>query len=470
MISLQPGIAPLDSALFDRQHIRPGIEIQHDIDLVVIACAVGVALAAVLLLVWRAKSRPQDGAWLLPGFVVFAQALSLCASWIVWETAAPEDLWRAMTLRYEFGWLAVIVGAVVLAAFTGKRRERVDWRVLVAMGGLLCIVGSQAMSAWIADIHPIPVIYVPILVVILTLSLFPLPMSKAVDLVLVTLGVICLVSLATIFFDTPWAQFGESRRIPAPFIEGRLNGLLTHPNVLAPLASIGLVLAATRRRWFDWWLAVPVFGLTLWLTDGRTQILITCLVLAGLAAVRVAQRFGRLWISRVAIGSTVAITLIATLVLGGGSDSSEVRSLNGRTQLWHDAVDYWHSSPVYGVGPAAFDVSYRLQSGHGWAFGAHNQILQTLAAEGIIGIVVLVITMMTFVAIAAAATGRRRAQLISVGSIALATMMVETPLWLELYPPQWFVFLSVLIVLFAARPDDADANSAPVRDASIHSM
>lgn len=427
--------------------------IVHEKWLLVLAIVIGIIVPLGATWVMRRRGRP-DETNVAPVLVILGQVAVTCWLWIANGHTITEGDRRHNFLRYEFGWIALVTASVVLGIVLWRKRPAFEHQRIWLAAGLLGIIASQAVSAWVAGFSPQIEVYSLIIAIILVLTVFPMTMTRAVDLTLVALGTVCVVSVAMIVFGVDWAVQGGYRRIPAPFIDGRLRGVVGHPNVLAPLASIGLVLTVTTRRLNMRWLLAPVFALTLWLTDGRTQIAATVAVLAALGLMSFVKRVDRTWFRRSAFAGLAACGLVAILVLGAGSDSSDVQTLNGRTRLWEDALDYWRSSPWIGVGPNAFDVNYRLKPGLGWAGGAHSQIFQSLAGEGIIGVVVLIVTMMIFVSIAVSAPGRRHTQLIATGFIALASMLVETPFWLELYLPQWFLFLSVVIVLFAARPDD----------------
>ncbi len=432
---------------------RPELLIGDDRGLILLAVVIGAVVGFALVGAYRVRKGTWPNSPIV-GFVLIAQAAISAAVWVALGSTPSADSGRQFFLRYEIGWIIIVVATAIMIGSLWRSCRPLPRRNLALLIVLVGVIATQAVSSWISGISPLVGAYIPAVVIVVSLTLFSLPMDRAVDAVLLSLGAVCIVSLLTIPFDIEWSVLSNSRRIPAPFIDGRLKGVVAHPNVLAPLASLGLVLSVTYRRRNVRWLLAVMFGFTLWLTDGRTQIAATAAILGGMLVVSGLARVDRVWLRRGAFVVLASVALVGVLQLGGGSDSSDLQTLNGRTRLWEDAVEYWQSSPIYGVGSEAFDAFYRMQPGLGWAYGAHNQIMQTLAGEGTIGVVVLAAAMTTFVAIATTAEWRRRKQLIASGLVGLATMMVEAPLWLELYLPQWFLFLSVLIVLFAARPDD----------------
>ncbi len=68
-----------------------------------------------------------------------------------------------------------------------------------------------------------------------------------------------------------------------------------------------------------------------------------------------------------------------------------VTTLTGRTQIWDAALREWKDNPVFGYGPDLFNVEHRMRIGMNFAFHAHNQVIQTLAQSGLVGLVGLIV-------------------------------------------------------------------------------
>lgn len=101
---------------------------------------------------------------------------------------------------------------------------------------------------------------------------------------------------------------------------------------------------------------------------------------------------------------------------------------------------------LIGVGPDAFDRQWQRITGS--APGAHNEVLQTLAAQGLLGVAFLACATGAYILAIRRTRDEVRFTLVLVGIVGLSFMAMETPL----RPEQsitgvGFLFVSVFVAL-----------------------
>lgn len=236
-----------------------------------------------------------------------------------------------------------------------------------------------------------------------------------------------------------------------PMTEERRLVLLTYePNHLARLAALGAVAAVaiglrtTRSslHLLAWPIAATCAGAVL-LTQSRTG---AAAMAAAMAIPVIRASRPRLALTAAAVGmlavgaigvAGLAGPVVETLSRTGDRSLADIRTGNGRIELWPAVIDEWASSPVVGVGLGHdFEtVSETRRDGRiGWhAEHSHSLVLHVLMVSGAAG----------FVAFAAAMTdalwsGLRRADpwplsllvLIAIDGLSEAVLSTPGPAWL----------------------------------------
>ncbi len=197
-------------------------------------------------------------------------------------------------------------------------------------------------------------------------------------------------------------------RLGGSFPSRALSGALGYDNASAALY---LQAGAAALMVFAWWeqryglshpMAVAgllVFGLlAIAALDVNSRAVDALLALPLLALIP-----RRHWAVRATIAACGAVSLLAlivTVVLGltysprgpaSGVGGLAYRDLSSaRPALWHDALNLMGSHPMYGVGPARFQVVSPIGSSDRDVRWAHNGFLQQGAEEGLIGLALLV--------------------------------------------------------------------------------
>tara|TARA_R110002110_G_scaffold89333_4_gene232851 strand:- start:2079 stop:3389 length:1311 start_codon:yes stop_codon:yes gene_type:complete len=314
---------------------------------------------------------------------------------------------------------------------------------------LLAVIGSQALSALASGGVPTVNVFLPSVLVAVVLTGFSMPSFESATrvaqvAVMLPVGASMLAFLSGLAWSTVAAS---GRRVPSPFMDERLTGVLAHPNGLAPLASLGVILAVSR------WSRVQVLPLlvslfVLWGTDTRTMILITPVAVAPILARRLNLPTA---IRSVAMFFAAGLILTAAgLWLNeNGRASDDVLTVNGRTVVWGQAVVYLGESPLFGVGDRAFDIAYRASSGLTYAGQAHNQLFQTMAAEGLVGLVALAALFLAVGRLTLHERVRSAGLSTAIAIVGLGALATESPLRVSRWSSGLFVLSLFLIVTLA---------------------
>ncbi len=118
---------------------------------------------------------------------------------------------------------------------------------------------------------------------------------------------------------------------------------------------------------------------------------------------------------------TVSLLLIFIDVQGGvdrflaSSEGAQLSSLTGRDQIWEAALNEWRRYPIFGYGLPAFDEVHRILIGISSATHGHNQIFDTLARSGLVGLC----SLLFYVGVLLYWTSRYNAQTNGVGALFL---------------------------------------------------
>jgi O-antigen ligase len=227
-------------------------------------------------------------------------------------------------------------------------------------------------------------------------------------LVLASIVGIALVGVGLVVHLTGWLEVGDVALFePGLFNLERATGIAPQANAFgrsaAYLLLIGFILA-TDRRW-KWSIPLGIISIgiaapALLLSQSRFSALSAGLAIVLLLArtVRGARYFVALAIMGVSalIGLVLITGSLGSFARSDGAD--EVSSLLGRTAVWSEAADLTFEHPITGIGTEGLTRHYGdlEQSGHfGWdPTNAHNVVLQTSAAHGVIAAALVVLSLL----------------------------------------------------------------------------
>ena len=266
----------------------------------------------------------------------------------------------------------------------------------------------------------------------------------------------------------------------------RLHGLALHAVGLGMFALVGLLCLWNRPyrlAWVNagsWVLALSVLvaaqSKVAWAAFGLCA---TCIVIVRWSrpvAKWVGARSNASAVSAMLIfGAVAAVALSGVLAFGDlgnkialfltSDEGARLMTLTGRERIWEIAFQEWARSPVFGFGPTLFNEDYRMSIGVVSATHGHNQLVDTLARSGLVGVVGVgfYVLVLTYYAIKFAVATRGL-------SLALVLLMLqrsitEVPFDLFGYSPEnipHFVLLMVIAGEVSARAAETSKGKAKI--------
>ena len=254
-----------------------------------------------------------------------------------------------------------------------------------------------------------------------------------------------------------------------PWLTLRYAGLSTHPNTLGPMVIVFLLClwkspySARLSNLLGWTIGCA----SLLFAQSKTSWIAFVLCAVVFAYFRhggsLAQRsfdFRR----PLLLGSFLLLAMLTTCVIGvvfmfGGAGEivagffetrlgAGLLTLTGRDQIWDVAVQEWRSNPLFGYGLTLWNDDYRAQIGMPLAFHAHNQLYQSLASAGIIGVAGLAIYAVALFWFVLKTTKASQGLTLALFTLLLIQSISEVPLSMTSgYAPVQFTHLLLLVVL-----------------------
>jgi len=254
-----------------------------------------------------------------------------------------------------------------------------------------------------------------------------------------------------------------------PGLDFRLNGVFAHSNSLGMAALVYLVLdmAATGKRGLlgkvSWLISVSVLVVTQSKTAWAGAILAYVVFYAyKILTLRLSGSTQGLF----PVFMSVLILLVGAaglLLVAGPMLDSLTRSLDtqtyksltsftGRTNLWEITVQSWKDNPLFGYGPALWDVEYRLKYAPQYLYVAgmaHNQFFQTLGESGILGVAGLFFYVIVLLRFGVRYFFETRGMSLALVLIFLVRAISETPFRNQTLDLMFFVHFALFVILLS---------------------
>jgi hypothetical protein len=398
---------------------------------IVLSTAGSLAVWAIVLMCLRAPFTAQRRAGVVFALAVGQPlAIELFGTRTLAVTGAVSNVSHTLGLAGRALNIAMVVLAATLILTPGRS---------VGRGGRLLLGGVWAMAGalLIANVYaPVggSVQYAFYFAVALTAVALGTPDRETLVLwVRRTTRAIVAVSLGAAVVAPSWAFIGEGTSGYDRTIFGipRLTGLSPHPNALAAIAVVGLLVEVGFARGTTWMrlAAGSAAAVCMVLTQSNTGYIAAALGLVVMLTSRSAA-YRRLLIAGSVAVLAIYIAWPSAIVPTALHSSGYVDSLSGRNAIWRISLDEWQRRPLSGYGPgfyspssveAHFPATLQVTNGH-------DQVVQTLVDSGLLGLVGLIAV------IAATAACAWRARRIDHGlSLALVTSfwifsITETPM------------------------------------------
>ena len=182
----------------------------------------------------------------------------------------------------------------------------------------------------------------------------------------------------------------------------RLAGFSDHANSLGIIAALAVVMELSpfvKKRPNLIFLCIAVIALIF--TQSKTAWMVA---MVGIALVRYSDINsgiqskvpGNAALAMIAGTLFVAVIAIIPIWLSINSGSLErflsyekVFTFTGRTTIWQMSWEEFLANPLFGYGPAIWDLQYRYQKNFMAAGQAHNQLFQTMGQAGLLGLFTL---------------------------------------------------------------------------------
>jgi O-antigen ligase len=270
-----------------------------------------------------------------------------------------------------------------------------------------------------------------------------------------------------------------------PGLSIRYFGLATHANTLGPLA-IAFMICLWRFPYSSPWInrfAWFLVSTSLILSQSKTSIIIATLIGLFLLFYRYRIRLlqsspGR---SSLVIGATAFLCFfssLAVLAAWTGTDAASrlfneldfasrggLTSLTGRTGIWDLAWKEFSASPLFGYGPSIWSPAYRISVGMWYATTAHNQLLQSLSAAGLVGAAGFFFYASMLIIYALKAAVPSQGTSLALVALMLSRSFTETP-FTSLYAMQteFFVHLLTMVTCIGFLPKKQATHTSKASD------
>jgi hypothetical protein len=234
--------------------------------------------------------------------------------------------------------------------------------------------------------------------------------------------------------------------------------------VMVILAAAGL---ATRRARLPLILTVGLVTIALWVAGSRVAMAALLITLTGVLALRARRSSRTIWIA----GATVLVSagVIGWLVIGypAGRNLNLPTSIASRAILFKAALGMTADAPILGIGAGTFleeSSNYGTEALAPLLYdartrdNAHNYFLQTLAEQGVMGLLALLAMLAAALVPALRATPRRDVLMtwLAAGIVAsILTWMTGHPLLLTEAALMFWLFVGVLAGLSEPQPAGA---------------
>lgn len=368
---------------------------------------------------------------MLEGLIFICGPLSTLAVAMYPLTGGASSLFTVFNRALAYVAIALSVAAILGAVRTPSRK---------ATGLLVSVVLFYAalfMSSIGGIIPAFPEVYwTTPLVVFAFLFNQRYSLEWLLRMARIAVRVIVILSFAMLFVAPETAFNIEEARTVFGF--HRMQGIVAHPNGFSAIAGFGFLLELHSRSKIAWRI---LFTLAIVLAQSTTAYIA---IVTGLLVMHtVLGKFLRfsLYIAGVALLSLAAF--------GGNGFLSQLlpekaSTLTGRTDIWAAALYGFQQSPIWGYGPTLLGDEYRSMylPNFDAAAQAHNQWIQTLGGEGLVGLFSLMI--LTTVMLVYAVRSRVATSGLSMAMVLFLVVrcVTETPL-----RPSGFNIMTLMLVV-----------------------
>lgn len=363
---------------------------------------------------WRDASHRRGGQWFLEAQIY---TVGLGASLATFSDLTPYSSGGAMF------WLSSLLGLIATAHCLrggGVQSQAILLALIAFYLGLIFSTIGGVEPAFPRHYWAVPLVVLPFVWNIRYTMEWLLNQVRYTLRSLVLLGFGAAIILPEYAFNTADTE----RNI---FGVLRLSGILPHPNAMAIVGAM-LVLAEIQRKRSSLWIALALLAMILAQSTTAWIGLALALPFLSSGAGTAIRRLIATASVFVIVGAIIFPLALSALIVGLLPRNWE--TFTGRTAIWRAALRGYDANPIFGWGPNLLDENYRAR----WlpnfdaAGQAHNQVVQSISGEGLVGLVGLLI-LITTLAVASLYAWRSTSGLAAAYVALLITRMAtETPL------------------------------------------
>ena len=209
----------------------------------------------------------------------------------------------------------------------------------------------------------------------------------------------------------------------------RYNGIITHAN------GFSIILTITT--------------ISLIFTQSKTSIIAIIVVIILNFIINFFERV-KSKKKRVILKILLSLIFISIIIFIVPKISFDEITFTGRVRLWKDSLEVWKNHKILGYGPNFLNEEYRTAVyGINSPFGqAHNQFIQALAQNGIIGAILLIILLLLVNKICVYLLNKEdNYTIVGIFLLILIRMMTETPMKTTGMDFNWYILLISLLLL-----------------------
>jgi O-antigen ligase len=370
-----------------------------------------VVISGLLAEKWKDSSKVAT----ILGILILGNAVSVLLSGRVLYSQEEMALNPLLALDLEQGrgvWAGRITNATILFVSLGeifrwvtKRRKMPETAVPLLLAFLAFYIASYWVGVFFATAREIQLswLYAPIAFTALALiskdGLNKEALTKLEWVLVLILG----ASLAGAIL-VPGMTLEPGYKSWVPGFSSRLYGFAEHANSLGIIAALAVILELSpfvRKVPNLIFLLIAIVALVFAQSKTAWMAAFVGIFLVRFEDIRTHFRTkspGQFALMLFAFASVAMATALIALILAfhyGLIDRllrfDQAFTFTGRTRIWEISWNEFLKNPLFGYGPALWDLQYRYQNNFMAAGQAHNQFFQTAGQAGLLGIVSLAI-------------------------------------------------------------------------------
>lgn len=229
----------------------------------------------------------------------------------------------------------------------------------------------------------------------------------------------------------------------------RYNGIITHANGFSIILAVSIIILIYNKQIKNRKIKITITTISLIFTQSKTSIIAIIVVIILNFIINFFERV-KSKKKRVILKILLSLIFISIIIFIVPKISFDEITFTGRVRLWKDSLEVWKNHKILGYGPNFLNEEYRTAVyGINSPFGqAHNQFIQALAQNGIIGAILLITLLLLVNKICVYLLNKEdNYTIVGIFLLILIRMMTETPMKTTGMDFNWYILLISLLLL-----------------------